>query len=480
MENQKLRPIQNYAHNDAIRSFARKLATVMTVKYSLALITLWCFAWGTVSLALRASIGATIKPVLLGFAGIVIAIIVAFVVARRKLPSHSAIRSLLDQQNECGGLLMTAGEQPIGDWQSQMRVLAMPQLKWQNRRAWGLLAISFVFVAASLSIPVQLASLAGGQSLDVGKETETLRTQIETLREEQLVTEAKAEELKDKLDQLASDASGEDPAKTWEALDHLADSIEKTAQEAAAKAANQQQKLNQAEALTEGLMTGSDQLDTKTMTEAIQTLSKMMQEAMKENETMANNLSPEIQEAIRNGSLKPEHLKDISNALGQNRQKLNQQLSKLNQSGLNKNGRINPGSLKGGAQAGKRDNSGLSQFLKENAQKMSVEDAVGQWCEGGNGGINRGRGDAAMTWTEGSTEKDARFKEKALPPSSIAGLQDSQMIGLSAAAPEVQKGNLAAHGALNNATSGGGSAYTQTILPRHKSAVKRYFERNQK
>jgi hypothetical protein len=32
---------------------------------------------------------------------------------------------------------------------------------------------------------------------------------------------------------------------------------------------------------------------------------------------------------------------------------------------------------------------------------------------------------------------------------------------------------------LNSAASGGGSAYTQTILPRHRGAVKRYFDRPQ-
>ena len=82
-----------------------------------------------------------------------------------------------------------------------------------------------------------------------------------------------------------------------------------------------------------------------------------------------------------------------------------------------------------------------------------------------------------MTWTEGSDENGAKFKEKALPPGSVAGLQDSQLVGLSASAPEVQKGNLAAHGALNNSATGGGSAHTQTVLPKHKGAVKKYFDR---
>src|SRR5262249_45557171 len=112
------------------------------------------------------------------------------------------------------------------------------------------------------------------------------------------------------------------------------------------------------------------------------------------------------------------------------------------------------------------------------AQKMSVKEALGAWCDNlGKGGVDRGRADAAMTWTDGTSEKDAKFKEKVLPPSAVAGLNDSQLVGLSATAPTVDPNGVVAHGALNNTASGGGSAYTQTILPRHKGAVRRYFER---
>ena len=106
------------------------------------------------------------------------------------------------------------------------------------------------------------------------------------MKEEQLLAEAKAEELKDKLDQLAAESSGEDPAKTWEALDHLADSVEKAAKDAAASAATKQEQLEKAEALAEGLMAGADQMDARLMTEAMQTLSAMIQGAMKENEAL--------------------------------------------------------------------------------------------------------------------------------------------------------------------------------------------------
>lgn len=386
---------------------------------------------------------------------------------------------------------MAAGEQPLGGWENRLNSVSLPRLKWRSSRAWGLMALSVTFAAICLFLPIKYVSVNAGRSMDVGKEAETIAAQIEMLKEEQIITEAKAEELKGKLDQLADEAAGEDPAKTWEALDHLANSVEKAAKDAAANAATKQEQLEKAEALAEGVMAGSDQMDAQLMTEAMQTLSTMMQGAMKDNEALAGQLSPETQEAIKNGSLNSDQLKEVANALGQSRQKLNQQLSKLSQTGMNR-GNINPNSLKGGASASKRDNSGLSKFLKENAQKMSVADAVGQWCEGngngkdcppgqncpgGKGGVSRGRGDAAMTWTEGSDESNAKFKEKALPPGAVAGLQDSQLVGLSASAPEVQKGNLSAHGALNGSAAGGGSAYTQTVLPKHKGAVKKYFDR---
>jgi hypothetical protein len=312
--------------------------------------------------------------------------------------------------------------------------------------------------------------------LDVTKETENLSARIEALKEAQLLEEDKANELEQKLEQIGAEAAGEDPSKTWEALDHLADAVEKTAKDAAEAANAREQQLAKAEALAEGLMAGADQLDAQTMTEAMQTLSAMMQGAMKENQMLAGELSPETREAIKSGALKPEHLKELSKALSQNRSARNEKMSKLAQSGA-----INPNSLKGGAKANKRDNSGLADFLKENARKMSVEEAVGEWCENpGKGSVSRGRADAAMTWTDGSSEKDAKFKEKILPPSSVAGLDDSQLVGLSAAAPTADKAAIAAHGALNNAASGGGSAYTQTVLPRHKGAVKRYFDRPSK
>jgi hypothetical protein len=456
-------------HDQSIRRFIRRLALLLAFKQSLTFVTVWLFTWGAVALVLRAASAMPRRQLLWGATGIAVAVIAAAALSRKRLPSRDSVRALLDNRNDCGGLLMAGADAEVGAW--RIPEITLPRLRWRKARAFGLLAASFAFVLISLLAPVRFATINAARPMDVSREVENLSAQIEALKEAQIIEEARAEALEQKLDQLSQEASGASPAKTWEALDHLNDAVEKAAKEAAETANARQERLARAEALAEGLMAGADQLDSKTMTEAMRTLGKMTQDAIKENESLAGDLSPETLEAIKSGSLKAENLKDVSKALSQSKSALNQKLSKLSQSG-----RINPNSLKSGAQANRRDNSGLAQFLKENAEKISVEEATLQWY-GGKGGVDRGRGDAAMTWTDGSSEKGARFKEKVLPPSSVAGLNDSQLVGLSASAPTVSTGGVAAHGALNSAASGGGSAYTQTILPRHRGAVKRYFDR---
>ncbi len=485
MRNDRLNTPQTSAER-AISRFRRKIALLLTFKHSIGFITIWCFVWGISALILRAAAGAPRRPLLWGAVGCLFAVIAAALTARKQLPAQTSVRALLDQRNNFGGLLMAVENVELGGWRDRISGINLPGFRWRGARAAGLLAASLAFLIVSLLLPLRFAAMNSVRALDVRHEVNDLAEKIAILKEEQILDRTKAEALEQKLDQLGKDAAGEDPVKTWEALDHLDDSVGKAAKEAAESASANLDKLDRAEALAEALMAAGDKpemgkpemvkpemvkMDAKLLTESMQTMARMMQSAMQENRMLAGDISPELQEAIKSGALKPEQLKEIAKALGKNKSALNRKHSKLNRAGM-----IDAKSLKGGAQANRRDNSGLAQFLKENAERMSVEDAVEAWCENpGRGGVDRGRGDAAMTWTDGSSEKDAKFEEKVLPP-SIAGLQESELIGVSSSAPTVEN-NVTAHGALNNSASGGGSAHTQTILPRHKGAVKRYFER---
>ncbi len=463
-----------HQYDMSIRRFMRRLMAVITLKYALTYITVWCFVWGIIALSMRVVAGTPRTTLLWGAIGSLLAVIAALLIARQRLPAHSSVRALLDQQNMCGGLLMAEEDLTIGSWQSRISATNIPGVRWRSSRALGLFAASIAFVIITLLVPVRFAAMNASHSLDVSREISDLIEKVEMLREEQIIDHAEAEALEQKLDQLSKEAQGEDPVKTLEALDHVAEMVNKEAGETAESIAGSQEKLFQAETLAEGLMTGANQMDSTLMTEAMKTLSSMMQSAIQESKMLAGSLSPELQEAIKSGAIKPGQLKEVAKALSHNRSAARQRLSKLNNAGL-----VNSSSLKVGEWANTPDSSGLAQFLKEKAQRMSVADAVGSWCENpGKGSAGRGRADAAMTWTDGTSEKDTRFKEKELPPSAVAGIKESEMVGISASAPTVEI-QVAAHGALNNANQGGGSAYTQSILPRHKGAVKRYFERPQ-
>src|SRR5262245_43506484 len=306
-----------------VRQFTRKLFLTITIKHSVLLISIWCFIWGTIALALRATSILTGKILLWGGIGIAVAIVAAAVMAKRQGPERRAVEALLDQRNGCGGLLMATADAEIGEWRRQLPALVAPRLQLRNARALGravgMLSASVIFVAISLLAPVRLAGTNAARPLDVSKEAENLSAQIESMRETQILEEPKAEELKQKLEQLAAEASGEDPAKTWEALDHLADAVEKAAKDAVENAEAREAQLDRAQALAEGLASGGDQLDAKTMTEAMQTLSAMMQSAMKNNEMLSERLSHETQEALKSGALKPENLNEMAKALKQNK-----------------------------------------------------------------------------------------------------------------------------------------------------------------
>jgi hypothetical protein len=87
-----------------------------------------------------------------------------------------------------------------------------------------------------------------------------------------------------------------------------------------------------------------------------------------------------------------------------------------------------------------------------------------------------------MTWKDPSAEAGARFEEVALPPSAVAALGRQSLLGLSAADPSRPgsarpSGSSEGANALQSGASGEGSAVVRDLLPQHRGAVRRYFER---
>jgi hypothetical protein len=459
------------AHERTIRRFAMKVAALLALKYTLGLSTLWIFVWATLSLVLRTAFSTPGAALWWGLAGLFPAVVVGLIMARRQTPALSKIRALLDRHTQQGGLLMAEEFADVGQWQLPTSIAA-PSVRWQGGRAWALFLSAAAFLAIALLIPVRFAAMNSERPLDVARQTEEIAEQIEALKQQEIIEPDRAESLEAKLDELRADASGEDPAKTWEALDHLQDAIAKTAQEATEKIAESSTQLGQADALSKALMEDAGALDSKLLTESMKELSGLTKAAAEDNRLFDGELSQETLDALKAGTLSKEQLKQLSSAIAKAKGELAKRLAELREAGL-----IDLKTLKECENAGQCDSAGLADFLSKHGADMSVADMLAAWNDPARGGVTRGRGDAPMTWSDGTSEQGAKFKEQLLSPSALAGLKDSQLVGRSVGAPQVEKGGASQSGALSGANSGGGSAFTQTVLPRHKRAVKRYFER---
>lgn len=451
----------------SVSRFIRRVAVLVSLRYALTFLTVWGFLSGVAVLALRRAAEGPRFLWLWILAGVIPCAAIAILLALRRLPDPSAVRAFLDERNRCGGLLMASERADLGDWQARLPAIAEPRLSFRARRPAALALASVLFITVSFLIPARTGAEGGERPLDVANELHEISADIDLLKKKEIIDATQAESLEEKLESITAETKGEDPVKTWEALDHLQDTVSKTADQAAEKMAQESERLAEAQALSEALAERGSGIDSKLMAEAMKELQAQVEAAAGAREG-GPELPSELMKGLKAGSLSKEQMKQLAEALKQNKGELAKRLRELRDAGL-----IDLKRLKQCEKAGKCDSAGLAEFLKENSADMTVTQMMQCW---GKGGLDRGRGDAPMTWTDPSSERGAKFKEQVLP-SSLAGLNDSELVGRSTGAPEIDKSRPRQTGALKGAVAGGGSAFTQSVLPRHRSAVNRYFER---
>ncbi|MGH7174630.1 MAG: hypothetical protein ACRELF_07480 [Gemmataceae bacterium] len=344
----------------AIREFRRHLATLFILKYTLPLATVYAFVWGTAVLTLRAAAGVERWPLLWGLTGLAVCVAVAIVRARRRMPSPTAIRALLDEQSGCGGLLMAGAEQELGGWRQRMPVLMPPRVRWDGRRAATLLAIAAGFVLLSFLAPQGLAGLQLRSPLEIDQDIGRLLQQIAVLKGESILEPKRAEMLAKIVAELHEHASGKDPARTLEALDHLRNLTQEAAREAAEQSTQRGQRLGEAQVLAEALLRNADLLDPQLMKEVLAEVNGLMDKG---------GLDPELMKALRKQHLDPEQLKNLAGVLRGNMGNLFRRMEKLHKAGL-----IDAEALARCRRTGECDFEGLRKFLRDRSGKVSLDD----------------------------------------------------------------------------------------------------------
>lgn len=464
-----------------LRQFQFKLTAVLAGRYALRGSAAWCLAWGTAVLITRVAADPPAHWLLAGAIGLVAVALGSIILALRHTPSLDRLRAVLDGHSHCGGLLMAESEFTPGDWAQRVPTLNLPVVRWRSGRTSGLATAAGLYVLASFLVPTDLAARAAAPPLDISAQAQTLREQMQVLEEENILASEEKASLNEKLDQVQADASGHDPVKTWEALDHLDQRLDHAAAKAAESALRKTEQSAAAQELAEALSQNqaSQNLSSESMSAAMSQLAQMVDQAMAETDQLDQGLSEALADALAEGKpLTSEQLAQLASAMKTAKGDLQKQIERLAQARL-----IDAKTLAACKAAGQCDSAGLAKFLAEcEGGGGNCKEALSLWQikRAGRGGVNRGRGDAPLTWQmRPSNKENVTFQSEALPPAAAQSLKQSQMVGVSVGAPTEDAQAPAATGALSGAQSGGGSAARQTVLPRHRATVQRYFDRRQ-
>ncbi len=454
--------------------FHSHLARWFVLRQSVAAITAWAFLWGTAILVLKVTQGTSVPTLLWGVIGLPVALGLAAWVAFRGLPDRSAVRAMLDSKGECGGLLMAGAECNLGEWGAKPTTPEMPRLQWRGRRALGFLAVAVAYVALAFLLPAQSLAV-NGTPLDINRPADRLAEQVRVLKEEKILDPERAENLKQKVDDLRSQAAGKDPAKTLETLDHLNDVVRQAARQAAENNARQANQLGKVDAAAEALQKTAPTLSPQDAADLMKELAALAQKAATESDALQGELSKELADALKEGKLSPEQLKELAAAAKSGKESLSKTAQKLHNAKL-----IDADQLKA-CEGGKCDAEGLAKYLsKKKGENKSLKEGLSK--QEGNGGVNDdGPGDTPLNFGDRSTDAGTKFKEEALPPSELAALKESQLTGVGKAPPKRDpNAGPPQAGGLTGAAAGGGSANAAPVLPQHRGAVGRYFDRPEK
>jgi hypothetical protein len=346
-----------------------------------------------------------------------------------------------------------------------MRV-TRPPVRWDARRPLAVTLAASAFVLLCFVVPRPTGVALGRERLEIDDILDDLSAKIDVLEQEEILEEQQADALTDALEDLGDDASGEDPARTWEAIDHLSGRLSEEAlaeaEEALARAAAMARAEALAQALAEAL---GDEEAAAEIPEAAQELAALLEQM-----GLAEQMPESAMEALRAGEMSTEELARLAEALRNGQVRIAEMVERL------ANARLVEGALcQRCAQCAKAGDAELAAFLAQVGQNGECAALVSML--GCRGGISRGRGDAAMTWTAGSSEDGAGFRDEGLP-TELSGLEDSRLVGVSQGAPEANDGPVAtASGALAGTAGGPGSASKHRLLPRHRAAVQRFFSR---
>ena len=430
------------------------------------------FGFGALVLAVKLLIPQAWPNILWGGLGLLPAWVLAWCLARRSRHSRSESVARLDSALGSGGLLMMLSELPDNErGQEWRRALPQIELAWKEaiprvrpRRFASFLSLPLLFAAGACFVPLREGTTAVALKNTVGQQAaQELEALLDSIDEEKILDEQEKQKLHEEIERLAAETR-EMPLthEKWETVDALRERMKVRIESAAmlssqaGAAAALLSESNSADPAGEFSGERTDNLENE-LGDALQ---KLMQKGVFSN--APQGLQDQLARLTKNGKLSlPREAGERQEVLDELKAFLDQENKKL--SDLRKKCSACKSGCKSGECEGDSECEGESNCTAASNRA-------------GRGGVNRGRGDAELTWGDEADKQGTKFKEVVLPKGILDQPKDD-ILALQKAAPNAEAATDAPRSARREDEAAAGQAtWNRKLNPRHRNAVRKYFD----
>jgi len=434
-----------------LRPQLRRLARRLTIGLFFDLWPIWAIVSvlvaGLLALACRLFVPAA-APYLswLWLAPLVAAVPVLILCVTRKYRPDEVV-AIADWLNGGDGLMLTLMEHKDEAWAGRLDdapTFGLPRLRPFRRLAWLPAALGFLIVALSLPQRIPSASTTVLAEEIAGD----LETTVDALKQQQLVTPEEEKTLEQEIERIRRAAEERVDASAWEATDALREKVAATVADKQDAVKWAEETLARYAAAAQAAPGGEVKpgAETAELTRALENLAKS---------GLLANAPPDLQRLLQGGKLPADSkaMHELAAAVSKYLAETKARMGDLARMGK-EFGRFDP-----------------SEFPIEFNGSQPNGDG-----KPGSGAVNRGRGDAPLTWGKESLPLD-RFKAQALPPGAARSPDDWAPLAEMPGTPQESAEPGTRSVARQYASTPGQAAWRRTLAPRHQSAVKKYFDK---
>jgi hypothetical protein len=406
------------------------------------IVTLTCRLWFP---------GAAVRLPLL-WIGPAIAGIPVLIQSARHFYRPDQIAAIADSLNGGQGTLLALLETQDPAWMDGYGIKEFSTFPFPRFLVWRRLAMlvpAASFLAIALLLPQRIPAAANTVlANDIASE---LKTKLEELKKQDLVTPSEEKELQAEIERIRKDSLERVDASTWEASDSMHEKF-------AAKISEKQDAM-------------------KWAADALSQFAKSGESGGAGADVQAGELGTAIDKLAQAGMLAnaPEELQKLlggKDALAGGKAKLPKDAQSLKKLAAALSNYLGERAEKC---SGLAQRAGTSGFNPSEYPAFNYERGPDGDGDPGTGGLNRGRGDADLTWGKESQEFD-RFKSQPLPPGSYRSPDDWAPVAILPGAPKASPELSVASSGAQYAGMAGQSAWRRSLAPRHYSTVKKYFD----